>query len=944
MTESHGSSGEGSPGCQNTEKQLGYREIRWRQLFFRAKGGKMGIFANFDIINSFQYGVGSIDSAKKAQATTMKRLDAIDHAIGKRDHQKDSQSLYAIQQVVSMNKAIEGLRSTFTTQQVLAATVASQSDLNIETAESAATMQSTEEVNSTFSVSVDTDPAAEGSTAQISISGTYDGSDGDGELRFKVVDGGTHGGDRIEIKMYDSDDNAEKTVSINASDAIDKQYDLDNGLSLSLGEGDLLYGDELTVDVTAGPTSYSGPGNMTGSTATATITGEYDGSDGTGQLTFEVLTGGTHGEDRLRIRAYDTEGNSIKTFYVNAGDAMDKQYDLGNGLSLQLGTGDILKRDRFGVDVVEGDHSVGEVEAWAGGSAEFSLSGSYDGSNGTGELSFEVIRGGTHGENDLTVRAYDPEGNRIKTIAIDDKHALDREYDLGNGLSLSLGEGDILKGATFTASVVAPETSYESPSNWSSNDSRFAVSGEYDGSNGEGALSVKVLTGGTHGDDNLKLRVYDSEMNTVKTINVLATDEFDKEYDLGNGLSLRFGGGDFLKNTTFEIGFNEQTNNAIRADKAFNGGGADSANLEAGYSVNDGSFEVNGIEIAVSANDSVNSVLDRITQSAAGVTASYDVGSEKIILTQKTAGADETISFANDTSGFLSAMKLDSALVTPGDTTSGVDSILSEVSGLNSIQSGTLTINDIEIAIDTVTDSFSDVIDRINTSDAGVTATLSEDNSRLSLVGHNNYDFTVDSGDTNFFSAVDIAEGDHSPTVTESASTSYVGNAMAMISGAVEMVSSGKRTVSGSDAEEGPSADSEMMATMVNLTADGMNNLFDDSKFENKPNSTVRKVRNEIHSAISSAFGSDGPRFGTDSGVEMDFSEDRSKVMKIDNERIGHVISDREGAATMRTALFGNDNGDKGLLGALDEGLNKAMETLESSTGSKSGVYLDISA
>jgi hypothetical protein len=135
-----------------------------------------------------------------------------------------------------------------------------------------------------------------------------------------------------------------------------------------------------------------------------------------------------------------------------------------------------------------------------------------------------------------------------------------------------------------------------------------------------------------------------------------------------------------------------------------------------------------------------------------------------------------------------------------------------------------------------------------------------------------------------------------------------------------------------------------MMATMVNLTAESMNGLFDDANFENKPNATVQTVRNEIHLAISSAFGNNGPAFGSDAGVEIDFSKDRSKVMKVDQERVGHVLSGREGAASMRTALFGNGNGAKGLLGALDEGLNKSMEILASNLGSRSGVFLDISA
>jgi hypothetical protein len=135
-----------------------------------------------------------------------------------------------------------------------------------------------------------------------------------------------------------------------------------------------------------------------------------------------------------------------------------------------------------------------------------------------------------------------------------------------------------------------------------------------------------------------------------------------------------------------------------------------------------------------------------------------------------------------------------------------------------------------------------------------------------------------------------------------------------------------------------------MIATMVNLTADSMNSLFDDANFQGQPSQTVQSVRNELHSAISSAFDSDGANFNANVGVEVDFSQDRAEIMKVDQERIGHVLSGEGGAAAMRTALFGNGNGLKGLLGALDEGLNKAMANLQTNLGSSSGVFLDISA
>ena len=52
---------------------------------------------------------------------------------------------------------------------------------------------------------------------------------------------------------------------------------------------------------------------------------------------------------------------------------------------------------------------------------------------------------------------------------------------------------------------------------------------------------------------------------------------------------------------------------------------------------------------------------------------------------------------------------------------------------MESVQSGTLSINNVDIAIDINSDSLQDVLDRINSSDIGVTASLNGDNDRISL-------------------------------------------------------------------------------------------------------------------------------------------------------------------------------------------------------------------
>ena len=50
---------------------------------------------------------------------------------------------------------------------------------------------------------------------------------------------------------------------------------------------------------------------------------------------------------------------------------------------------------------------------------EATVGGTYDGSNGSGTLTFEVTQGGTLGTDDLSVAVFDANNNQIDTINID---------------------------------------------------------------------------------------------------------------------------------------------------------------------------------------------------------------------------------------------------------------------------------------------------------------------------------------------------------------------------------------------------------------------------------------------------------------------------------------------------------------------------------------------
>ena len=312
---------------------------------------------------------------------------------------------------------------------------------------------------------------------EFTVGGTYDGSNGSGTLTFEVTQGGTHGTDDLSVAVFDANNNQIDTIAISSTDAIGQQYTLSNGLSLSLGEGNILEGSSFTLDVVAGEHSAAIDDAWGGADAEFAVGGTYDGSNGSGTLTFEVTQGGTHGTDDLSVAVFDANNNQIDTIAISSTDAIGQQYTLSNGLSLSLGEGNILEGSSFTLDVVAGEHSAAIDDAWGGADAEFAVGGTYDGSNGSGTLTFEVTQGGTHGTDDLSVAVFDADNKQIDTIAISSTDAIGQQYTLSNGLSLSLGEGNILEGSSFTLDVVAGEHSAAIDDAWGGANAEFAVGG-----------------------------------------------------------------------------------------------------------------------------------------------------------------------------------------------------------------------------------------------------------------------------------------------------------------------------------------------------------------------------------------------------------------------------------------------------------------------------------
>ena len=224
--------------------------------------------------------------------------------------------------------------------------------------------------------------------------------------------------------------------------------------------------------------------------------------------------------------------------------------------------------------------------------------------------------------------------------------------------------------------------------------------------------------------------------------------------------------------------------------------------------VGNGSFSVNGQSIAVNgATDTLQTVISRINAAGAGVTASYDATTNKVVFTPTTAGA--TLVIENDTSGFLAG-----AAIAAGAQGTRVNAATAfNGTGMNSplfdaglsVGAGAFTVNGVAIAV-AATDTLTTVLDRITASQAGVTATYDATTDRVRLVAKKMDATPITLGaDTSGFLAAVKLDGTHlsslgklggsidaqaRPSALASAVTEPVGAALADLNRTLERLSS----------------------------------------------------------------------------------------------------------------------------------------------------------
>ncbi len=295
---------------------------------------------------------------------------------------------------------------------------------------------------------------------------------------------------------------------------------------------------------------------------------------------------------------------------------------------------------------------------------------------------------------------------------------------------------------------------------------QITIGGEYDGSHGGGDLFFEVRRAGTRGADDLRIRVEDPNGSRIRNINVRANHALDRQYDLRNGLFLTLGSGGLINRDTSTIQVRDDLGAVVNPNNPLGGIRNNNPNLQfGGPSVVDGQFSINGESISVSTTDSLNDVVNRINQSAAGVTAAFSATTESIDFAYNTLGSAGIINLQGDSSNFLAAMKLDNINVINGIDPEN-QKALDQVAAFSSVNSGNIVINDTQISVDTAVDSLDSVIARINASETGVTASFDPASQQFLLeTGVESGRLSVDGNSTGLFAALNLLEkNDYSVT------------------------------------------------------------------------------------------------------------------------------------------------------------------------------------
>jgi flagellar capping protein FliD len=409
------------------------------------------------------------------------------------------------------------------------------------------------------------------------------------------------------------------------------------------------------------------------------------------------------------------------------------------------------------------------------------------------------------------------------------------------------------------------------------------------------------------GQDRLQIRASDPLNEVIRTFNIQPSDLLDQQYSLNNGLSFTLGAGSLVNRDTTAIQVFDNIGSVVIPGNAFNGVRNASANLQYGLpAIVDGAFQINGTSIAVNASDTLDAVIDRISQSSTGVTANFNSLTESIDFTQNTLGVAPTITIENDSSNFVEVSKLTGTVVVPGiDADPTLP--LADVAEFAGVLSGDILLNSTPVSVDPATDSLEDVIDRINASGAGVVASFDSQSRRVTLTATpDQNELEIDSNGTGLLGALNLPEGKVDPEAEDGGISIRRRNRINKAFG---------RVVS------------------------GLNEFYSDRGLLSGEDADIQRLRGQLEAAIAGVFGAGSENF--DSGIGLRFNRDSGAKLvgnfaQLDRRKLAVFLEKRDRVVRR---FFNGDARSAGLTAALSGALDQAMVSLNSKIGTKGTLF-----
>jgi len=348
-----------------------------------------------------------------------------------------------------------------------------------------------------------------------------------------------------------------------------------------------------------------------------------------------------------------------------------------------------------------------------------------------------------------------------------------------------------------------------------------------------------------------------------------------------------------------------------------------------------GAFSINGVQFTVDpATQSLDDIISQINASAAGVTATYNAGTDTIAIANTAPGDTGVINFgaSGDTSNFLSVLGATGATqYTNGSGSTEVTGTRhlgaiepSEALGNTNFAGGAVTagafsINGVAIAVDPANDSMLDIVARINASDANVTASYDTATDTLRVVSNTLGSRTIRfgaAGDTSNFltvagldTAVQTAGNDAQFTVNGGAVQTRSTNEIADVIGGVTvtLLSTGTSTVTVAVDDEAIIEDVRGFLDEFNAAISELRQLTA-NEGTLRGDSTLRQIENYLFGNIFSQVTGIAGEFSTllDIGISTgeEFDSSATPALQLDEEDFRAALRDD---ASNVAALFAND-------------------------------------